>query len=163
MNVRLWLKLALFLVPAVAAVIFLLVRLDPAKKVLRRADALLATVERSTIDLQGTGEKVDRFNDLAAPTFEIRGPDPVPTGMITRAQAVGLLVEFHESILACSVARGEPSIEFPAEDVARLECKVTVTVNQGGGSRRVQTYRCRMEFKETEGEWLLTRLVADPI
>ena len=158
-----WLKLLLFLVPALVGGLLLLLWLSPEKKILRRADAIFSTIERGTLSLSGIEERVERFNGLVEPTFEIAGPDPIPAGPITRAEAAGLLVEFHESVISCEVVRGEPSVAFPAKILARFECPIDVRVNVGGGSPRTRRFRCQMEFRRSEEGWLLTRIAFIPV
>lgn len=158
-----WLKLLLFLVPALTGGFLLLAWLSPEKKVLRRADAIFSTIERGTLSLSGVDDRVERFHGLVEPTFEVAGPDPIPNGPVTRAEAAGLLVEFHESVISCEVARGEPSVAFPARNLARFECPVDVRVNVGGGSPRTRRFRCQMEFRRSGEGWFLARIAFIPI
>ena len=157
------LKLLLFLVPAVAATLYVLWKFSPEQTVIRRAEALFTCLEKSTLSTGTPSEKAERFQTVLSPALEIRAPHPVESGAIGPAQAGRMLKDFQQSITSCKISCEEESVDFPAEDHAVYQVAIFAEIAQGPGRKYHMRYHCRIEFKRSGRDWLAEAITLTPI
>ena len=158
-----WLKLLLFLVPAVAATLYVLWRFSPEQAVIRRAEVLLTCLEKSTLSTGTPSDKAERLQEVLSPALEIQAPHPVESVVISPAQAGRMLKDFLNSITSCKISRKEESVSFPAEDHAIYQAAIFAEIAQGPGRKYHMQYHCRIEFKRSGHDWLAEAIVLTPV
>jgi len=159
---RPWVKLLLFLIPAVAGIIYLYWRLSPEQAVIRRVDAVLASFDKKTLSTGTSKQKAERFSQLLSPQLEIRARHPVPSGPILPTVAAGLLEQFQDSVRSCKISREKETVAFPSGEKAIYQAIVEVDV-RAGRSSWVLRYQCRLEFDKVGRDWLLRLVILTPI
>lgn len=160
---RIWLKLVLFLVPAVAATIFVLWRLSPEQAIIRRAEVIFTSVEKKTLDSGSASEKAEQLRAILDPEFSVNAPLPIPSGPLAPAEAAEMVREFLLSLTSCAVTRSEERVTFPSPERAIYEATLQVDVAVGRNTRHVFRYLCQLEFVRREADWLLQRAVLTAI
>jgi len=158
-----WIKLTVFLVPALAAAWFILWRSSPEQAVLRHADLIFTCAEKGALSAGAPREKAARLQEALAPAVEIRAPHPVPSGSMSSTQTGRMLVEFQNSILSCQISRENEIVEFPAPELAVYHATVSAEASQGAGRTYHMRYRCRIEFKKSGRDWLAGLIVLEAI
>ena len=149
-----WTKLAIFLVPALAATWFVLWRFSPEQEVLRHAALIFACAERGTLSPGSAREKAERLQATVAAELEIRAPHPVPSGVMSSSQAGRVLIEFQNGILSCRISRENEKVEFLEPEKAVYLATVSADATQGPGRTYHMRYRCRIEFRRSGRDWL---------
>ena len=151
-------KLVIFLVPALAAVIFLIWWFQPEKVITRRFDALLGIIDVSLLRTD-TNEKLEQsLETLLAAEVEFLAPDPVPDGSRTPAQVANSVTRLHSSVTSCKIQRTEPAIHFPASREARLETTLQALISGGGGTKVTRRFRAEFLYKKGDGGWKIHRI-----
>ena len=161
---RPWIKLAIFLIPAIAATLFVLWRFSPEQAIIRRADAIFATIEKKTVSLSGGPKEAgQRLKGFLAPSFEVIASPPLPNGRVSPDAAADSLEQFHSYTTSCKISRDKPTVTFPGSGEAAFEAVVDVDVVVGRSSRRILRYQCRLEFEKSGRDWLLKAAVLKPL
>ena len=160
---RFWLKLLIFLIPAIGGAIYLVWRFSPEQVLIRRAAVVFECVEKGTLSAGTPKEKAQQFQDLLTEDFELMAPRPLPSGPLPPAQAARSLLNFQQSVLSCRVTRDGETVAFPSEGHAIYQSTLEADVAVTPSNRRVMRYRCRFEFVKAEEEWLLRLIVLTPI
>ncbi len=150
-------KLALFLVPAIAAVIFLLWWFNPERVVTRRLDALLGIVDVSPLRTRSNAQLENTLGKLLAAEIEIVAPTPIPSGSLPVAEIAESIIRLHESVTSCKIQRTDPSIHFPDSREARLETILQGDL-AGGGSKVTRRFRAEILYKKGPGGWKIHRI-----
>jgi len=156
-------KLLLFLVPALAATLYVLWKFSPEQAVIRRAEVLFTCLEKSTLSTGTPSDKAERLQVVLSPALEIRAPHPVESGAISPAQARRMLKDFQHSITSCKISQEEESVNFPAEDHAVYQAAISAEIAQGPGRKYHMRYHCRIEFKRSGRDWLAESIVLTPV
>jgi hypothetical protein len=73
---KLWLKITLIFVPAVAATLFVFWRLSPEQAIIKRAEVLFTSLEKRTLSAGTPREKARQFREILSPRFTIHAPPP---------------------------------------------------------------------------------------
>ncbi len=160
---KLRLKLLLFLIPALAGVLYLVWRMSPEQAVIRRADVIFTSLEKGTLSTGSTEEKSKRFREVISPKLEIRAPHPIPSGTIESALLAHQLEQFHGGITSCNIRREEETVAFPSDDRAIYQAKVAADVTQGPSHKYNMRYQCRFEFEKSGQDWLLVSIALSAI
>jgi len=135
---KLWLKIILIFVPAVAATLFVFWRLSPEQAIIKRAEVLFTSLEKGILSAGTPREKARQFRELLSPQFTIHAPRPLPSGLIAPAMAATLLEEFQNGVLSSTI---------------------TAEVAHTPSARQVFRYRCRLQFEKSGRDWLLLEIV----
>jgi hypothetical protein len=159
---KLWLKIILIFVPAVAATLFVFWRLSPEQAIIKRAEVLFTSLEKGTLSAGTPREKARQFRELLSPQFTIHAPRPLPSGLIAPAMAATLLEEFQNGVLSSKIAREDQTVSFPDEKEALYEATITAKVAHTPSARQVFRYRCRLQFEKSGRDWLLREIVLTP-
>lgn len=160
---KLWLKILLLLIPAVAGTIFVFWRLSPRQAIIQRADVLFTSLEKGALSAGTARAKADQFRAILSPDLTITAPFPIPTGPTDPSLAADRLEEFQNAVSSCKIERKDETVDFPNEDEAIYQSTFTAEINQGPSTRRHLRYRCRFEFKKSGRDWLLRAIVLTPI
>ena len=151
---KLWIRLAIFLVPALAATWFVLWRFSPEQAVLRHADLIFTCAEKGPLRAGTPREKAARLTAALSPDIKIQAPHPLPSGSLSSTRASRMLVEFQNSILSCKISRENEEVAFSSPDLAVYRAIVSAEAAQGPGRRYHMRYQCRIEFTRSGREWL---------
>ena len=151
-------KLAFFLVPALAAILFLAWWRAPSQVVLRRVDSLLELVEARPLRLDTPEQIPLQLEILVAPAVEIDAPRPLQAGIFTRDQLADILAGLHGSVASCGITRGETTVHLPTPDMARVAMPVEVRLSWGRGSGRSKRYHAELRFAKSVAGWHLDRV-----
>ncbi|NIP96176.1 MAG: hypothetical protein GWO24_23160, partial [Akkermansiaceae bacterium] len=153
-----WVKILLFLIPAVAGTIYLLWWISPEQAISRRADALFASIEKKTLSTGTARQKAEQFQSILSRQLEIQAPQPVPSGSFAPAHAASLLEEFHQGVTSCRISREKETVALPSPADAIYQATVEVDVLVGRSSW-VLRYQCRLEFEKSGDDWLLKLVI----
>lgn len=156
---RPWLKLLIFLVPALAGTLFLWWWLSPEQAIVRRADALFASLEKKTLETGTATDKAERFRSILHPDFTVKAPRPIPSGPVPPEAAARRVHDLQDSITASRISRSDQRVTFPSDGRAVYEATVQVDITLGRSSPLVFRYRCHLEFEREGRDWLLHRAV----
>ena len=156
-------KLALFLVPALAATIFLMWWYHPERVITRRFDSLLALVDVGLMRTDSTEQLEGALGTLVSDPLDVLGPDPVPTGPISVSEMAESLQRLHNSVRNCTVQRSDLGFHFPHSGEARVETRLQADLSAGSGYRRVFRYHAEILYKKGPGGWKLERIALTSI
>lgn len=151
-------KLAAFLIPSLAAILFLAWWRSPTQVVLRRVDSLIELVDVPPLRLSASDEIPVQLEILVAPELTIGGTNTIPTGSFTQDQLTGFLTRLHGSVAACRLVRGETTIDLTAPPVARVTMPLEVQLSWGHGAGRTVHYRTELRFTMATSGWLLDQI-----
>ena len=159
-----WLKLTAFLVPALAAVVFLIWWLSPTQVVKRRWEILRETIAVSPLGAErDPAETACVLMGLLTPDFALTGPSPLPRGPIGRSEAGELLEQLRRLASSCRITNRDITIALSAPDQALIQAESEVDLRVGGRPTRVLRYRSRFQYRKVAGQWLLQSVVLTPI
>ena len=151
-------KLALFLVPAIGSLVFLLWWFQPERVIMRRFDAFLEIIDVSLLRTDTSPQNEEALRMLLAPEVEFLAPDPIPDGPRTPADVARSLERLHESVASCKVQRTEPSIQFPHSKEGRLGTTLQAIISGGGGTKVTRRFRAEFLYKKGPGGWKIHRI-----
>lgn len=151
-------KLALFLVPALAAVVFLVWWFHPTRVIERRLDTLLGTVEVSLLRTGSSDQLENVLNTLLADAVEFVVPAPIPAGPRTVADVAGSITRLHESVTSCRIQHTEPSIQFPVSGESRVTTTLRADLSVGSGTKTTRRYMAKILYKKGAGGWKVHRI-----
>ena len=160
---RTWIKILIFLIPAIGGTIFVFWRLSPKQAIIRRANVIFASLEKKTLSSGTPTEKAERFREVLSPEFEIKASKPVPSGTLPPEEAADNLRRFLENVMSCRISRKGVAVAFPSDGLAIYEATVEADVTISPNNRPVMRYRCRFEFEKSGRDWLLRLIVLTPI
>ena len=158
-----WLKLLLFLIPALAGTLFVFWRMSPRQAVIRTAEVVFTSVEKKTLSTGTPREKAERFRQVLANEVEIKAPRPLPSDSISALTLASLLEDFHNGVSGCTISRENEEVAFSGENAAVYTAEIAADVAQGPSMKRHMRYRCRFEFERVDRQWRLRRIILDPI
>jgi len=151
-------KLVLFLVPALAAVSFLLWWFQPERVITRRLDALLGIIDVSLLRTDTNARLENSLQSLLAAEVEFAAPDPVPGGTRTPGEVARSVQRLHQSVASCKIQRTEPSFHFPTSREARLETTLQADITGGGGSKTTRRFRAEFLYIKGPDGWKIHRI-----
>lgn len=154
-------KLTLFLVPALAAIVYLVWWLSPTQVILRRLDAALELADISALRLASPDQLPARLNLQVAPTLEVTAPHPIPSGSFTPEELAVHLSDLHSQVASCRITReeAETTVFFPNRNEARVATPIKVSLSWGRGSGLTRPYQAKLRFTKTAAGWLLDQVV----
>ena len=156
------LKLGLFLIPAIAAIVFLIWWRSPTQVVLRRLDALLELADVGALRLAPPDQLPGELSTLIAPSLDLRAPLPVPSGTFTPDEIAAHMQELHGSVGSCRVHREDATVYFPSAGEARVETPLEAQLSWGRGSTRTNRYHGELRFTRSAKGWLLDQVRLTP-
>jgi hypothetical protein len=156
------LKLALFLIPAIAAIVFLIWWRSPTQVVLRRLDALLELADVGALRLAPPEQLPGQLKTLIAPNLDLHAPFPVPSGTFSPDEIAAHMQELHGSVGSCRVTREEASVYFPSAGEARVKTPLEAQLSWGRGSSRTNRYHAELRFTKSADGWLLDEITLLP-
>jgi len=151
-------KLALFLVPSLVAIGFLIWWLSPTRVVLRRVDALIELADVQILRLASPDELPGRLQVLVAPHLKTEAPLPIPSRSFTRAELADSFARLHESVGSCRITRDDALVSFPDSDEALVKTPIRVQLSWGRGSKRTMLYNAEMHLTKSPAGWLLDQI-----
>lgn len=151
-------KLAIFLVPGISALVFLLWWLQPERVIMRRFDAFLEVIDVSLLRTETNTQHEELLQALLAEEVEFFAPDPIPDGPRTPADVAKSVRRLHESVASCKIQHTEPSIHFPNPREGRLETNLQAIISGAGGTKTTRRYRGEFLYIKGPEGWKIQRI-----
>lgn len=158
MTPRLFLKILLFLIPAIGGSLYLFWRQTPEQIVLSRTHGFFELFEKKAVSTSTPQENAAALADYLAPGFEIEGPSPIPNGAYTASELGRQLLHFQSAIFTCGIEHAEQSIELVDESTGLFRADMDATVALNPQNKRSYSYHAELTWKKSGEEWLLYRL-----
>lgn len=158
MTPRLWLKILLFLIPAIGISLYLLWRQTPEQVLLGRSHGFLELFGKKAVSTSTPRDKAEALPDFLAPDFELEGPSPVPNGPFSAAELGRQLIQFQTSIFTCGIEQSEQSVELLDDSTGVFRANLDATVALKPKNKRSYRYHAELIWKKSGDDWLLHRL-----
>ena len=156
------LKLVLFLVPAIAAAVFILWWRSPTQVITRKVDALLDLADVGALRLASADHLPGQLRILVAPTLEVSAPRPIPTGTLGHPKLIDSFETLHSNVASCRITRGDLAIRFPSPSQSLVKTPLEAKVSWGRGSGITRRYHAEMHFTRSAEGWQLDQLRLAP-
>ena len=160
MNKGFWLKILSFLVPALAAVVFLVWWLSPTQQVKRAAAALVDAAEVRVLTTETREERTERFVGLVTDPVKVAIEGEFSGELLDRDDLASAHGRLQSSVTSAQITVAEADIRFLAPDLAEFEAPMDVQLRLGQNFQQVYRFQTTLTFRKVGKKWLLSEVSA---